>query len=151
MKNRFINSRQTILRDSWVLYFSVFERHTISNKHYLIHSCKNELDQSGFVCTILMGVLKAYDCMPHDLLIAKLECYEVDKIGLSLLLDYLSRSRLRTKICSSYIFWYDIVRGVPHALIFGPLIFNLFFVITMSELCNFADNNTLNSSNKKLE
>ena len=93
-----------------------------------------------------MGVLKAYDCMPHDLLIAKLECYEVDKIGLSLLLDYLSRSRLRTKICSSYIFWYDIVRGVPHALIF-----NLFFVITMSELCNFADNNTLNSSNKKLE
>ena len=53
------------------------------------------------MCTILMGVLKAYDCIAHDLLIAKLECYEVDKIGLPLLLDYLSRRRQCTKICSS--------------------------------------------------
>ena len=95
-----------------------------------------------------MGVLKAYDCIAHDLLIAKLECYEVDKIGLPLLLDYLSRRRQCTKmffIC----FWYDIVWGVPHGLIFEPLIFNLLindlFFITISELCNFVDKNTLNS------
>ena len=100
-----------------------------------------------------MGVLKAYDCIAHDLLIVKLEYYKIDKIGLPLLLDYLSRRRQCTKISSSYIFWYDIVRGVPHGLIFGPLIFyfllinDVFFVITV----NFADNNTLNNSNKELE
>ena len=59
----------------------------------LLHSWQQELDQKGFVGTVLMDLSKAYDCMPHDLLIAKLDCYGIDKIGLSLILDYLSRRK----------------------------------------------------------
>ena len=64
-----------------------------------------------------MDLSKAYDCIPHDLLIAKLECYGIGKIGLSLILDYLSRRKQRTKIDSSYSFWYDVIKGVPQGLI----------------------------------
>ena len=50
---------------------------------------QNELDKSGFVGTILMDLSKAYDCLPHDLLIAKFEAYGIGKSGLNLLLNYL--------------------------------------------------------------
>ena len=40
------------------------------------------VDQKILVGIILMDLSKACDCMPHDLLIAKLECYEIDKIRL---------------------------------------------------------------------
>ena len=57
----------------------------------LLHSWQKELDQKGFVGTILMDLPKAYDCIPLDLLIAKFEFYGIEKIGLSLILDCLSR------------------------------------------------------------
>ena len=59
----------------------------------LLHSWQKELDQKGFVGTILMDLPKAYDCIPLDLLIAKFEFYGIEKIGLSLILDCLSRRK----------------------------------------------------------
>ena len=49
-----------------------------------------------------MDLSKAYDCIPQDLLIAKLEEYRLDKITSRFLLDYLSRKGKRTKIGPVY-------------------------------------------------
>ena len=43
--------------------------------------------------TSLMNLSKTYDFIPHDVPIAKLECYGIDKIGLSLMVDYFSRRK----------------------------------------------------------
>ena len=46
-----------------------------STKHALLNLPKNwqkTLDKSGVIGTVLMDLSKAYDCLPHDLLIAKL-------------------------------------------------------------------------------
>ena len=73
-----------------------------------------------------MDLSKAYDCLPHDLLVAKLEAYGVGKAALHLISNYLSHWKQRTKIGSSYSDWYEIVRGVPQGSIIDPSLFNIF-------------------------
>ena len=74
----------------------------------LLQQWQKERDNSGLVETILMDLSKAYDCLPHDLIIAKFEAYGLSKSSLSLLLDYLTSHKQRVKIGSSYSVWNEI-------------------------------------------
>ena len=68
-----------------------------------------------------MGLSKAYDCLPHDLMVAKLEAYGISKESLQLISDYLSYCKQRTKIGSPYSDWANVIRGIPQGSILGPL------------------------------
>ena len=102
-----------------------------------------------------MDLPKTNDCLPQDLLIAKLEAYGLDNGSLNLLLDYLSFRKQRTKVGSSYSIWSKIRRGIPQGSILDPLLFNIFIndmfmIIEQSDIWNFADDNTLYSCGKRL-
>ena len=59
----------------------------------LLQAWKEELDKFGFLGTILMDLSKVYDCLPHDLLVAKFEAYGINKTGLNLIHNYLSNCK----------------------------------------------------------
>jgi len=102
-----------------------------------------------------MDLSKAYDCIPHDLIIAKLSAYGVDNFSLSFIYNYLSNRKQRVKINDSFSDYVTTSLGVPQGSILGPLIFNIFindllFFPRKSDLCNFADDNSLYASAKLL-
>ena len=47
-------------------------------------------DNGGAFGALLTDLSKAFDCLPHDLLIAKLDVYGFDKSSLKLIHNYLS-------------------------------------------------------------
>ena len=66
----------------------------------LLEKWRRCLNRSGLVGTILMDLSKACDCLPHDLLIAKLAVHGLDISSLSLLYRYLNNRYQRVKFGS---------------------------------------------------
>ena len=60
---------------------------------------------------------KEYDCIPHDLLIAKPEAYSLDRTILRLLMDHLNSHKQWAKVGSFYRNWYELKYGIPQGSI----------------------------------
>ena len=103
-----------------------------------------------------MDLSKAFDCLPHSLLIAKLHAYGVDLSACELLVDYLSHRLQRVKIGTARSSWTKLTKGVPQVSILGPLLFNivithLFHFIEKYTLYNYADDNSMSPSSSTLQ
>ena len=64
----------------------------------LIEKWKHFRDRNGYSAAILMDLLKAFDTINHDLLIAKLHSYGVGDKALRLFMDYLNKRWQHRKI-----------------------------------------------------
>ena len=122
----------------------------------LLQAWQKELNNSGFIATILIDLSKAYNCLPQDLITATLGGNGHDRTSLGLLMNYLNSRKQRTKVVSSYCKWAKIKRGIPQGSILGTLLLNifindLFFVIENSDTCSFVDDNTLYSCGANLK
>ena len=114
---------------------------------------KKNLDKGGECGALFVDLSKAFDCLQHDLLLAKLNAYGFDYKSLKLISSFLSNRKYRTKINSSFSEWKHLLIGTPQGSVFGPLLFNiymcdLFLFMSESNVANYADDKTLYACEK---
>ena len=68
----------------------------------MLETWKEARDNKEAFGTLLTDISKAFDCLSHDLLIAKLRAYGLDLASLEILRDYLTNIKQRTKVHSFY-------------------------------------------------
>ena len=98
--------------------------------------------------------LKAFDCLHHELLIAKLDAYSFDIKSVKLIQQYFSNRKQRVKVGNAYSSGKEILYEIPQGSILGPLTFNIFlcdlfyFLEGVAAAASYADGTTSYSANK---
>ena len=82
---------------------------------------------------LLTDLSKAFSCLPHDLLVGKLNAYGFSLPALRLVLSYLSNRKQKTKINSKLSSWEKILFGVPKGSILGLFYLTYLYVICFSQ------------------
>ena len=118
----------------------------------MIEKPRKSLDAGVAFGALLTDLSKAIDCLPHELLIAKLHAYGVDVPSLKLLHSHLTKRKQRVKLNGTYSSWSKVLFGVLQGSIIGPLLFNifpcdLFQFFPDADIIKYADDNTPHSSN----
>ena len=133
-------------------------RKSCSTQHVLvkmIEEWRENLDKIFFAGAVLTDFSKAFDCIPHDLLIAKLSAYGLSSDSLCYTYSYLKDRKQCIQINNKQSEFDTVISGVPQGSIFGQILLNIFFndfffFIPKASVHNFADDNTLCSFAKTL-
>lgn len=115
------------------------------------------IDDGEKVGCVAMDLSRAFDSVPHGLLVAKLHAYGVDMNSCILIRNYLTNRMQRVKVGDKRSEWSCIKRGIPQGSLTGPVLFNIFIndlVTKLQNICsiyNYADDNTLSFCHKNIE
>ena len=107
---------------------------------------KSAVDKGKYFGALLTDLSKAFDCISHELILAKLHAYGFSLRALRLIHSYLTNRKQRTKVNGKYSSWEVILFGVPQRSILEPLLLNiflcdLFLIMKETSFASYADDN----------
>ena len=118
----------------------------MSSPNYTGEQWRKNLDKSGACGILLTDLSKAFDCLNHQLLLAKLHAYGFDDLSLKVIQSYLSDRFQRVRVNASFSAWKKILTGVPQGSILGPELYNIYsndlFYFLVLDIVNYADDNS---------
>ena len=122
----------------------------------LVEACKKTMDSGSVTGAVLTDLSKAFDCLNHELLIAKLNAYGFSRPALLFIHSYLTDRRQRVNFNGSFSTWTETVRGVPQGSVLGPLLFNIYLndlviLLEETEICNYVDDTTIYACGPDIE
>ena len=155
---RFLHDSLSNFTDKVLSKFVSAYRKSYSSNHIplkLIEDWKKSLDDKNIIGAVLMDLSKAFDCIPHDLLMAKLYAFGLYMDAITFIYSYMKRRKQGVKINDTESLFKILLSGVPQGSILDPILFNIFindllFFINETKLANFADDNTIYAAKKDL-
>ena len=91
----------------------------------IVEDCGYALDKKQIVGAILMDISKAFDCLPHKLLLEKLKAYGLSDKANKLFESYLTMRKQRVKLGQTQSELHEILKECHMAQLLGP-----FFLIS---------------------
>ena len=103
-----------------------------------------------------MVLSKAFDSVPHNLLIAKMHVYGFSIDAVTFFYLYLKRCKQNVRINNTFSVFQILLSEVPESSILGLLLFNIFINdlylwVSQTDLLNFADDNIISTAENTIE
>ena len=149
----FLNMTETIYKFQFGFRKNYLTNHALLS---IVGQIRSALDKNMFACGVFIDLEKAFDTVNHQILLYKLNHYEIRGVANKWFSSYLSNRYQKVALNGESSQRLPITCGVPQGSILGPLLFLLYIndmhlAMEHSTIYHFADDTNLLYSSKSLK